>query len=140
MGVTPAPPAIALRQNEAIKVRRGFEHLTVRFAGWRGDSLVLAFDIGDPLVVPIEEVSEIAAIRHSPDRAVAMGLLFGAITWVTIKATGVVAGGITQCRECARNSDIWMRTGRVVLVTTSLFLVADYFHPPYRVVYRRLAR
>jgi hypothetical protein len=135
----PARPAVALRPDEPIKVRHGFERLTGRFAGWNGDRLVVLFDIGDPLVLPIEEVSEIAARRRSPDRAVAAGFLFGAIAWVTLRTTGVLAGGLTQCKECVNRVNVWKETGRVVLVTTSLFLVADYFYPPYRVVYRRPA-
>ena len=136
--VVPAA-AVTLHLNEPIKVRHGFENLTGRFAGWYGDRLALRFDIGDPLLLPIEELHQIAARRHSPDRAVGAGLFFGAIAWVTLRVTGVLAGGLTQCKECVRNSDVWIRTGQVVLVTTSLFLVVDYFRPPYRVVYRRPA-
>lgn len=134
--VAPAP-AVALRPNEPIKVRRGFENLTGRFAGWHGDSLALLFDIGDPLVLPIEEVRQIAARRFSPDRAIAAGVLLGAITWVTLRIVSVPAVGLTQCEECLNSRDVWKSTGRVVLVTTSLFLVADSFRPPYRVIYRR---
>ena len=140
---TPAPvvtarPAVGLRPDETIKVRRGFEILTGRFGGWYGDSLALLFDIGNPLVLPIEEVREIAARRFSPDRAVAAGLLFGAITWVALRATGI-AGALSQCKECVDNADVWRKTGQMALVTTSVVLVSDYFRRPYRVIYRRPA-
>jgi hypothetical protein len=136
--VLPVRPAIALRPDEPIKVRHGFEQLTGRFAGWHGDSLALLFAIGDPLVLPIVEIREIAARRHSPDRAIAAGLLFGVIAWLTFKVELALGGGLTQCKECVNRADVWKKTGRVALVTTSLFLVSDYFHPPYRVVYRRV--
>jgi len=135
----PTRQAVALRPNEVIKVRHGLELLTGRFVGWNGDSLALQFDIGDLLMLPMEEVGQIAARRRSPDRAVGAGLLFGAIAWLTFKAETALGGGFTQCRECVNNSDLRKRTGRVVLVTTSLFLVADYVRPRYRVVYRRPA-
>jgi hypothetical protein len=137
--IVPARPTVALRADEPIQVRHGFELQTGRFAGWNGDSLMLMFDIGAPLALPLGEVGEIFARRRTADRAIAGGLFFGALALVTLRVTSVLAGGITQCEECVESVDVWGTSGRIALATSAIFLIADYFRPPYRVVYRRPA-
>lgn len=135
-----AATTVDLRLGEPIRVRRGFEHLEGRAGGWAGDSLVLLFAIGKPLLLPMDEVGEIAARRRTADRAIAAGLLFGAVAWLAFQmdlASGVL---VTQCDDCARGANVWRKTGGVVLLTTSAVLIADFVRPPYTVVYRRPSR
>lgn len=101
---------------------------------------MLLFAIGKPLLLPMDEVGEIAARRRTADRAIAAGLLFGAVAWLAFQmdlASGVL---VTQCDDCARGANVWRKTGGVVLLTTSAVLIADFVRPPYTVVYRRPSR